>query len=224
MIPKLRVLGISPEMPLFLSVYIKMGAKTLFSPPRIPGRRPFIDYSPNIQKLLPMKAFTQLLLFGLAAIALSLIWVRPVSAGGPLAAIPGAAQLFAGQAPSYLGVHQEQLSPCPVTPNCVASQAQDPGHFIEPLTYQSKPQRAQELLVQVLGVVPRTHIVEAEAGYIHAEAQSRLLGFVDDLEFYFPPNDHKIQVRSAARLGESDLGVNRRRLEQIRLALQDLGV
>ena len=105
----------------------------------------------------------------------------------------------------------------------MASQAQDPSHFIEPLTYHREPHRAQELLVQVLGVVPRTQIVKEEGGYVRAEAQSPLLGFVADLEFYFPPTGNKIQVRSAARLGESDLGVNRRRLEQIRLALQDLG-
>jgi uncharacterized protein (DUF1499 family) len=50
------------------------------------------------------------------------------------------------------------------------------------------------------------------------------MGFVDDTEFYFPPDEAIIHVRAAARLGESDLGVNRRRLEQIRLALKDLGV
>jgi uncharacterized protein (DUF1499 family) len=50
------------------------------------------------------------------------------------------------------------------------------------------------------------------------------MGFVDDLEFYFPREESVIHLRSAARLGESDLGVNRRRLEQIRLALKDLGV
>ena len=48
------------------------------------------------------------------------------------------------------------------------------------------------------------------------------MGFVDDSEFYFSKDKNVIQMRSAARLGESDLGVNRRRLEQIRLAFQDL--
>lgn len=73
-------------------------------------------------------------------------------------------------------------------------------------------------------MVPRTKIVQTTEDYIRAESSSKLLGFVDDLEFYLPQDAKVIQVRSAARLGESDLGVNRRRIEQIRLALQDLGV
>jgi uncharacterized protein (DUF1499 family) len=80
------------------------------------------------------------------------------------------------------------------------------------------------VLVKVLNVVPRTEIVTQQAAYIRTKSTSRIMGFVDDTEFYFPADEPVIHVRSAARLGQSDLGVNRRRLEQIRLALQDLGV
>ena len=144
--------------------------------------------------------------------------------GSTVAALPGMAQLFAGSSPSFLGVEDGHLVPCPQTPNCVSSQAPDSSHAIAPLTYQGSPNEAYQALIQVLGVVPRTKIVDQQESYIRAESQSRLLGFVDDLEFYFPDDSRVIQVRSSARLGESDLGVNRRRLEQIRLALQDLGV
>ena len=75
----------------------------------------------------------------------------------------------------------------------------------------------------MLGVVPRTTIIEETEDYIRVESSSRLLGFVDDAEFYLPADEKVIHVRSASRLGESDLGVNRRRLEQIRLAFKDLG-
>ena len=139
-----------------------------------------------------------------------------------LAAIPFASGLFEGVAPTNLGVQEEHLSPCPATPNCVVSQNTDASHAIEPLRYQGDRRSAQETLVKILGVVPRTTIVEQTEGYIRAESRSRLLGFVDDLEFYLPTDQPLIQVRSASRLGESDLGVNRRRVEQIRLALQDL--
>lgn len=140
-----------------------------------------------------------------------------------LGALPGAASLFAGNAPE-LGVREGQLSPCPDSPNCVVSQNADADHEIPPLSYTSGRDTARETLLKVLTVVPRTRVVEQTDDYIRFESSSRLLGFVDDGEFYFPAEDNIIQVRSASRVGESDLSVNRRRMEQIRLALQDLGV
>ena len=76
----------------------------------------------------------------------------------------------------------------------------------------------------MLGVVPGAAVVADKPNYIRAEFTSKLMGFVDDGEFYFPAEEGVIQVRSASRVGESDLGVNRRRVEQIRLALADLGL
>lgn len=136
-----------------------------------------------------------------------------------------AASMFAGSAPTNLGINEGQLAACPSTPNCVVSQGNDPAHAIEPITYTGDRQVAYETLKQVLSVVPRTEIIQEESpAYIRAESRSRLLGFVDDVEFYFPDGENIIHLRSASRLGESDLGVNQRRLEQIRLALKDLGI
>jgi uncharacterized protein (DUF1499 family) len=114
------------------------------------------------------------------------------------------------------------MAPCPTTPNCVVSKGADAGHQIEPLVYQGDRDTAYADLLQVLTVVPRTVVTEKTDTYIRAESTSRIFHFVDDLEFYFPTDEKLIQIRSAARVGESDLGVNRRRLEQIRLALKDL--
>jgi len=138
------------------------------------------------------------------------------------AAIPGLSQLFTGSTPN-LGLEEDHLVPCPATPNCILSQDSDAAHSIAPLTYSGDRSRAYENLLKVLSVVPRTRIITQTDNYIRVEFESRLLGFVDDGEFYFPAEDGIIQVRSASRLGESDLGVNRTRMEQIRLALQDLG-
>ena len=137
-------------------------------------------------------------------------------------AVSSAVSLFPGSAPDDLGIKEEHLSPCPVTPNCVVSEEADATHAIAPISYTGDRQQVREALEDVLGVVPRTKIVEATDRYIRAESSSRLLGFVDDVEFYFPEDQNIIHIRSASRLGESDLGVNKRRLEQIRLALQDL--
>lgn len=135
-----------------------------------------------------------------------------------------AASPFAGTPPTNLGIQAGHLAPCPNTPNCVVSQDGDGEHQISPIAYVGDRQRAYDSLVKVLGVVPRTDIITQTEDYIRAESRSRLLGFVDDVEFYLPDTEPVIHMRSASRLGESDLGVNRRRLEQVRLALQDLGV
>jgi hypothetical protein len=104
----------------------------------------------------------------------------------------------------------------------VVSQNADASHQIAPLLYAGDRDQARERLLKVLSVVPRTSILVSNKDYIRAESRSRIFGFVDDLEFYLPLNQSQIEVRSSSRLGESDLGVNRRRLEQIRLAMQDL--
>lgn len=141
-----------------------------------------------------------------------------------IAALPGLSQVFRGTAPQDLGVHDGQLAPCPSAGNCVVSQNATPDCTIAPISYQTDRNTARKALLQVLQVVPRTAIVESAEDYIRVESASRLLGFVDDAEFYLPADERVIHIRSASRLGESDLGVNRRRLEQIRLAMQDLGV
>ena len=168
------------------------------------------------------------ILASLLAIAL---WAFPtcsafaIAAPAPqsLGAIPGLSAVFAGDPPE-LGIQDGKLSPCPSTPNCVVSQGDDPDHRIEPIAYTVSREKAREVLTKVLGVVPRTEIVMQREDYIRVKSTSRIMGFVDDTEFYFPEDKPVIHVRAAARLGESDLGVNRRRLEQIRFALQDLAI
>jgi uncharacterized protein (DUF1499 family) len=140
------------------------------------------------------------------------------------AALPFAQKLFTGDIPDNLGVNDGYLASCPSSPNCVVSQNADSSHSIAPITYQGDRQIAKETLLKVLAVVPRTTIVEETENYIRTQSTSRLLSFVDDAEFYLPDNEKVIHLRSASRLGDSDLGVNRRRLEQIRLALADLGI
>ena len=131
---------------------------------------------------------------------------------------------FSSSAWAATDINHSHLEPCPSSPNCVVSQNGDEEHTIEPITYKSDLATARETLLKVLSIVPRTEVTEQTDDYIHAESTSRIFKFVDDVEFYFPEDEDVIQLRSAARVGESDLGVNRRRIEQIRLALEDLGV
>lgn len=131
--------------------------------------------------------------------------------------------IFATSAFAVIGIENNHLAPCPSSPNCVVSQDGDEEHSIEPIAYRGDRTTAKKTLLKVLSVVPRTEVIENTGNYIHTESTSRIFKFVDDAEFYFPEDENIIQVRSASRVGESDLGVNRRRIEQIRLAMEDLG-
>jgi uncharacterized protein (DUF1499 family) len=127
--------------------------------------------------------------------------------------------LLSGKRPSDLGVKNGRLKPPPSSPNAVSSQAQDARHAIAPLLYGSTPERAMDLLVKIVEGTPRTRIIARTNDYVYAEYESALMGFVDDVEFWFELNTKAIQVRSASRLGHSDFGVNRARIEHIRRKL-----
>ena len=116
--------------------------------------------------------------------------------------------------------------PCPDSPNCVSSMSTDTSHFIPPIGYGEIPRvEAYNRILEILGNEKRCRIITADENYIHAEFRSSLFRFVDDTEFFFPPDKMIIQVKSASRLGYSDFGVNRKRIEELRGAFfqeQDL--
>jgi uncharacterized protein (DUF1499 family) len=118
-----------------------------------------------------------------------------------------------------LGIKSGQLVPCPDSPNCVISHTTDKEHFIQPVNFDGALQDAQQRLLQILKALPYTKIISVQENYIGVEFSSEIFGFIDDAEFYFVStanNKTIINVRSASRIGHSDLGVNRKRIEQIR--------
>jgi uncharacterized protein (DUF1499 family) len=124
--------------------------------------------------------------------------------------------LFSGKRPNDLGVGNGRFKPPPSSPNAVSSQAQDASHAIAPLSYNGLPAAAMDALIDVVKSTPRARIVSRTNDYLYAEYESALMGFVDDVEFWLDPNTKVIHVRSASRLGYSDFGVNRARIEDIR--------
>jgi len=112
------------------------------------------------------------------------------------------------------------LVPCPATPNCVSSDATDSLHRIEPLAIGADPEALWQALVVYLENAPGFAIKVEDGAYIRAEARTKVLGFVDDVQFQRRPDQGHIAMRSASRVGLSDLGANRRRLEAIRQALE----
>ncbi|MEA5532846.1 DUF1499 domain-containing protein [Crocosphaera sp. XPORK-15E] len=122
---------------------------------------------------------------------------------------------FSGTRPNNLGVKDGKLTACPGTPNCVNSQSSDAQSKIAPL-----PNMAISELKKIVENMERTTIIEETDNYLYAEFKTPLMGFVDDVEFYLNSNENVIHVRSASRLGKSDLGLNRKRVEEIRAKIQ----
>jgi uncharacterized protein (DUF1499 family) len=127
--------------------------------------------------------------------------------------------MFAGKRPQNLGHGTGRLAPCKASPNCVSSQADpsDQEHYIAPLALKGEAIAAVRKAVESM---PRTTIVRAEPGYLYAEFRSKLMGFVDDVEFLADPATGVVHVRSASRLGRRDFGVNRSRIEALRAILE----
>jgi uncharacterized protein (DUF1499 family) len=125
---------------------------------------------------------------------------------------------FSGKRPATIGIKEGKLSACPNSPNCVSSQAPatDAEHSIPAIAYSTPPAEAMLKLKSIIEKMDRTQIITATDDYLYAEFTSGLMGFVDDVEFLLDPGASVFQVRSASRLGKSDLGVNRKRIEAIR--------
>jgi uncharacterized protein (DUF1499 family) len=129
-----------------------------------------------------------------------------------------------GTRPVNLGIKEGRLSPCSSTPNCVSSDANDTAHAIQAFQLVAPPVDAWRALRATLESLPRSKIITVSEDYIHAECSSAVFGFVDDLELHLRPSQNSIAVRSASRLGHSDFGVNRKRVENLRGLLAKQGV
>jgi len=123
-----------------------------------------------------------------------------------------------------IGVQNSQLKPCPTSPNCVSTEATPGKQQISPFKIKGSVTVAWEELQQQVGKLPRTQIITVTHTYLHAECRSALFRFIDDLEFLLQPEQGIIAIRSAARIGYSDFGVNRKRVETLRAALISQGV
>jgi len=111
-----------------------------------------------------------------------------------------------------------RLADCPGSPNCVNSQDSDEGHRVEALRFEGDPAQAWARLKDVVLAMPRTTLVEADDVYMHVEFRTAILRFVDDVQLMLDASAGVIHVRSASRVGYSDLGANRSRVEALREA------
>lgn len=129
--------------------------------------------------------------------------------------------VFSGKRPDYLGVTDGRLARCKRTPNCVSSQADpaDAEHYIAPIAFKGDASEAMAAVRGAAERMPRATVIRGAANYLYAEFRSRLMGFVDDVEFLSDAASGVIHVRSASRLGRRDFGVNRQRIEALRAVI-----
>ena len=115
------------------------------------------------------------------------------------------------------------LPPCPSTPNCVSTQATSAVHAIAPISYRGSAEEAMTRIAAIVGSMPRATIVERTPRSMRVEFRTRLFRFVDDVQFEIDETKKTVEFRSASRVGRSDLGVNRKRMEAIRAAFAASG-
>jgi uncharacterized protein (DUF1499 family) len=121
-----------------------------------------------------------------------------------------------GRRPADLGIRDGRLRLCPGSPNCVTSETgATPTEAVRPLAAPAGPADLVRL-AELVRAWPRASVISVTPEYIHAEFTSRIMRFVDDVEFRLDATAQVIHVRSASRLGRSDLGVNRKRVEALR--------
>lgn len=118
---------------------------------------------------------------------------------------------------------KKQFSPCSNKPNCVSSMADvaDKVHFIAPLAINKKFSFIKEQLLNYFNQEPRTYYIKSNSeNYLVIECKTPILRFVDDLELLHDPEiPSLVHVKSASRIGYSDMGINRKRVEKIRTYL-----
>ena len=122
-----------------------------------------------------------------------------------------------------LGIKNGLFVSCPNKANCVNSQEDEKNkkHFIEPYYTTLSLEEFLSQFEKVISGISNASLVEKQSNYMHLEFTSTLFGFVDDFEIFIPqPFAGKIHVRSASRVGYSDMGANRSRVEEIRKLLE----
>ena len=151
----------------------------------------------------------------------------PLLIAAPVALlVVGQMGFLSGQRPQGLGVTEGRLKAPSDKPNSVSSQAnlypENPQRIyadVAALPWREGGSTASiQALVRALEVQAGITIIEQTPDYLYAQARTRWLGFIDDLEFWVNPSTQVIEIRSASRLGQEDLGVNRQRIETIRSA------
>ena len=122
---------------------------------------------------------------------------------------------FPPKKPASIGIQAGSLAICGNKPNCVCSLDNRPNYMILPLDWAGSESMGIEKIESLVNSYPRTKVISKSGNYLHAEFRTLIFGYVDDVEFLVDVDSKKIHIRSASRLGYSDLGANRSRMEKL---------
>lgn len=167
--------------------------------------------------LIPQSGNVKVVNYGCSMRRKKMSTLLTVVAGVMLFGIAGTFSLsLTASRPEGLGVKDGRLAEAPATPNCVSTQATERSHWIAPLTFRASPANAMQTLREVVSGMAGSTVIEQNGHYLYAEFCSSVFRFTDDVEFLMETESNRIHFRSASRVGHSDLGANRDRMENIR--------
>ena len=122
------------------------------------------------------------------------------------------------------GLVEGKLTKCTDKPNCACSEFEaDVDHYVEPIGISAST--ASKALSRIKNSIREMGgSIQVEKGnYVAASFTSSIFRFVDDLEIRVDTDQKMIHLRSASRVGHSDRGVNRKRIERLKnLVRQEL--
>lgn len=124
--------------------------------------------------------------------------------------------LFSGRTAAAGQQQDDTLGACPNKPNCVCSFDTD-SHAIEPLAFADAGQAQWQALLDAMSSLPGWKLKSKDGAYAHYESRTPLMNYVDDIEVLWQSDKSVIAIRSASRLGHSDLGANAKRVEMLRV-------
>jgi uncharacterized protein (DUF1499 family) len=127
---------------------------------------------------------------------------------------------MSARTPDRIGPVDGRLMGCPGPDNCVSSEADNPDRRVAPLTASGPVDEVMARLARAIGSMGG-EVVQMRGNYLRAVFTSGLWRFRDDLECLYDREAGRIEVRSASRVGYSDLGVNRKRVEQLKEILAE---
>ena len=118
--------------------------------------------------------------------------------------------------PNYLGVNGGMLAKMPKTPNAVSSQTEEKDKKVEALEFKGNLVDSKKQVIKAIESYGNAKIIKNETNYIYVVVTTGIMKYHDDVEFYFDESKKLIQIRSASRIGYSDMGLNRERYNKIK--------
>jgi len=140
-------------------------------------------------------------------------WVLATVVLGPVVVLAGMSIASRWMSPPGL-TEDGHLRACLSRPNCVRSGGASGASPLQAIEAR-EPDAAWRAVIEILAAEPRAEIVSQTDRYVHARFTTPVFRFIDDVEFLRDEENGRIDFRSASRVGYSDLGANRRRMERL---------